>query len=76
MNYDWAMETAQSYPVRRMSWREGWQVAKEGGRLVYKTTAQQAKPVGWVPTQLDKDATDWVHVSRPPAPQAKKGKRK
>jgi hypothetical protein len=63
MIYDEAMASAEAgIPVRRLLWNKGWQVRKEGGRLVYATSEVKAKSMGWTPTQLDRDARDWAYV--------------
>lgn len=78
MKYDEAMAGAEAgYPVRRMNWRPGWEVRKEGARLCYATTAARAKSMGWTPTALDRDTADWVYVDgKGPQAAPKKRKRK
>lgn len=57
-------EAERGLAVRRMSWREGWHVVRSGARLSYLTSKAdvKAKAVGWAPTQLDRDAADWVYA--------------
>jgi hypothetical protein len=62
MNWEWAQEVVKSMPVRRIIWSPGWRISSgSDGKLVYSNPAK-GKPTTFVPMQLDKDATDWVHL--------------
>lgn len=72
MNWQWALEVVKSHPVRRMLWSPGWRVTTGGdGKLIYSHPGK-GKPTTFIPMQLDKDATDWVHVDPAAAKRAER----